>query len=342
MPKLPIRPIHVVMALMLMCTVAGAVGVIHYTQQLATTLDKTQTKSRSLEQSSQGLQQRLQGERDEAARLQALNQTLTTDRDNVIAQIKLAREESSRIEAERDLLQRVLKRTSDETRELRQQIDPLAEQNKTLSAAYKQVVDERDQLREALGRAQKLATDTPAKDQLTKALEARKQDQATIKRLSQEATELKSRQKLSLEQLAKSKTRYEDLNERYTKIMAENTSMRHQVKKVPANVARLAQQHERMVKETADMHYNLGVLFTKNQQYYQAAAEFRKVLELRPDDGDSHYNLGVIYAEHLPDREKAVDHFRRYLEINPRAHDADWVKKYIASWQAWEAKERLE
>ena len=118
--------------------------------------------------------------------------------------------------------------------------------------------------------------------------------------------------------------------------------MKRQSKNVPSDVARLAQQHERLVRETADMHYNMGVLFSKNKQYYQAVAEFRKVIELRPDDADAHYNLGVIYAEDLPDREKAVAHFRRYLEISPRAHDASWVKQYIASWQAWEAKERLE
>jgi tetratricopeptide (TPR) repeat protein len=70
--------------------------------------------------------------------------------------------------------------------------------------------------------------------------------------------------------------------------------------------------------------------------------EFQKVVELRPEDGDAYYNLGVIYAEHLPDRERAMANFRRYLQLKPGADDATWVKQYIASWQAWEGKERLE
>jgi hypothetical protein len=30
------------------------------------------------------------------------------------------------------------------------------------------------------------------------------------------------------------------------------------------------------------------------------------------------------------------------LQLKPRADDASWVKQYIASWQAWDGKERLE
>jgi tetratricopeptide (TPR) repeat protein len=111
---------------------------------------------------------------------------------------------------------------------------------------------------------------------------------------------------------------------------------------MPQNVTKIAKEHERLLKENADMHYNLGVLFSQNKQFERASVEFRKVIELRPDDADAHYNLGLIHAEHLPDREKALSHFRRYLALNPRGKDSNWVQQYIASWQAWGAKERLE
>ncbi len=89
------------------------------------------------------------------------------------------------------------------------------------------------------------------------------------------------------------------------------------------------------------MHYNLGVILSRQKDYRRAAVEFRKVIELRPDDADAHYNLGVIYAEHVPNRSKALAYFRKYLALNPRSQDASWVKQYIATWQAWEGKERL-
>jgi Flp pilus assembly protein TadD len=104
----------------------------------------------------------------------------------------------------------------------------------------------------------------------------------------------------------------------------------------------MAREHERLLREVADTHYNMGALFSAKNDYSRAAKEFQKVVELKPDDGDAYYNLGVIYAEHLPDRDKATVFFRKYLQLNPHAKDASWVKQYIASWRAWEAKERLE
>ena len=111
---------------------------------------------------------------------------------------------------------------------------------------------------------------------------------------------------------------------------------------IPSDVSQLAREHQRLLKESADMHYNLGVLFSQQKEFQRAEIEFRKTIELRPDDADAHYNLGVIYAEHVPNKEKAMANFRRYLQLTPRASDASWVKQYIASQQAWEAKEFLE
>ena len=39
---------------------------------------------------------------------------------------------------------------------------------------------------------------------------------------------------------------------------------------------------------------------------------------------------------------KALASFRRYLDIEPSAKDASWVRQYIASWRAWEANSSLE
>lgn len=97
-----------------------------------------------------------------------------------------------------------------------------------------------------------------------------------------------------------------------------------------------------LTKEAADLYYTLGVLFSKDKQYPQAAAAFHKVIELRPDDGEAHHNLGVIYAEYLPDLEKALEHFHRYLETNPRGPEANRVTHYISSWQDLETVEGVE
>ena len=57
--------------------------------------------------------------------------------------------------------------------------------------------------------------------------------------------------------------------------------------------------------------------------------EFRLALEENGLDADSHYNLAVIYDVVKQDRLKAIEHYKRYLELNPEAPDATTVKNYI-------------
>ena len=104
----------------------------------------------------------------------------------------------------------------------------------------------------------------------------------------------------------------------------------------------LASDHERLVKDLADTHYNMGAMFAKDQVYPRAVKEFEQVVQIKLEDADAHYNLGLIYSEHLPDRSKALEAFRRYLEIDPGAKAANWVRQYIASWRASEANSSLE
>jgi tetratricopeptide (TPR) repeat protein len=47
----------------------------------------------------------------------------------------------------------------------------------------------------------------------------------------------------------------------------------------------------------------------------------------------SHYILGVIYAE-LGDVKKAVEHCRRYLELEPDSDAAGAVRKQLSNWEA--------
>jgi len=138
------------------------------------------------------------------------------------------------------------------------------------------------------------------------------------------------------------KGRLTPLEEKYAKLLLDHRTLKQQSSKIPGNVTEIAREHQRLLKDLADTHYNMGVNFAKRKDYPRAAIEFRKTIELRPDDADAHYNLGVIYAEHVPDRERALTFFRKYLTIKPRGESANWAKHYIATWQAWEGKERLE
>jgi tetratricopeptide (TPR) repeat protein len=91
-------------------------------------------------------------------------------------------------------------------------------------------------------------------------------------------------------------------------------------------------------KEKAPQHYyNLAVIYEDAGRYKEAVREYKKTLDLVPDNADIHYNLGIIYDDYLQDNEKANFYYGRYLELYPDAPDADIVREWMD-----EAREDLE
>lgn len=347
---------RIALSVLLALVIAGAAGVTmltSQTQHLLSTFSRARDQNVALTKARHEVQGRLDTLDEEYTKLMAANRELTMDRDNLLIQLKRIREGQERAAGEQQVLQQAVKNTLQENRRLKGALAPVQLEQAQLKSAHGAVVAERDKLQAELDRVQKRQKGPDETARLKEALAqerqarakeqgARENTKAALQQAQQMLKTAGSSREDAEERAAKSLARFAALQERYTNILSENATLNFQLKKFPKDVTGLAQQHQRLIKETADMHYNLGVLFTENKQYGQAAGEFRKVIEVRPDDADAHYNLGVIYAEHLPDQAKAVEHFRRYLQLNPRAGDANWVKKYIVSWQAWEAKERLE
>ena len=131
------------------------------------------------------------------------------------------------------------------------------------------------------------------------------------------------------------------LKKEHAELKDENRYLAREASEFPKKFTDLARHNRKLVKETAHMHYNMGVSFIKAKDYKRAIKEFKKVLELNPDDAYSNYNLGYIYAEHLVDRPEAIKYFQDYLTYAKGAKDADWVKKYILTWQTWYGKEKM-
>ena len=78
-----------------------------------------------------------------------------------------------------------------------------------------------------------------------------------------------------------------------------------------------------------DFHIRKGGALASNGQFRKAIAEYEQALELDPHHADIHYNLGVIYDDELQENEKAVQHYRKYLELRPRAADSDLVRSWM-------------
>ena len=57
---------------------------------------------------------------------------------------------------------------------------------------------------------------------------------------------------------------------------------------------------------------------------------YEEALKIEPNDPVAHKNLGTVYAKYLNNPQKAVEHYKKYLELAPDS-DADMIRNYIFS-----------
>ncbi len=107
------------------------------------------------------------------------------------------------------------------------------------------------------------------------------------------------------------------------------------INQTPERVKDIAAQNQQLLKETAEMHYNMGVFFTDNKQYPQAEKEYLRALDFDPNNLKVHYNLGYLYAEDLDKQDKAVMHLEKFLQLDPDAKESEAIRAYIAERQVW-------
>lgn len=108
---------------------------------------------------------------------------------------------------------------------------------------------------------------------------------------------------------------------------------------VPGELISIKRERDRLLKENADLHYNLGVSLVQMGEYQRAVKEFLRTLELVPNDPESHFNLGRLYAQHLKDNDQAVRYFEKYVQLQPGAKDMDTVRKFIETVKAYNGEE---
>ncbi len=140
--------------------------------------------------------------------------------------------------------------------------------------------------------------------------------------------------------LDKLQDEFAQLQEVYKALFLENKGLRKDLAEVPKKFAKMAYENQKLIKQTATLHYNTGVFYFLHKEYKLAIQEFIKALEVYPDDANTHYNLGFIYAENLVDKPKAIKHFKEYLRITKGLDEyADKAKQYILVWETYRGKE---
>ena len=159
-----------------------------------------------------------------------------------------------------------------------------------------------------------------------------------LKRALEYARKIQDRDLKYVQQLNMLKGTATQLKDQNVSLVQTNRGLNQTVDETPGRVKDLAKQNDKLIKETCAMHYNMGVLFTENEKFEQAANEFERALEIDPNDEKSHYNLGYLYAEQFDKPEDASKHFKRFLELAPSSKQAEAVKSYLLIRHTYQGK----
>jgi tetratricopeptide (TPR) repeat protein len=281
----------------------------------------------------------LEMERDTLLRRQ---REMNVDRENLLAQVRMAQEARTEAEGLRNLLESRLRRTAEESQALSARLGPLEPEVAALRSEVQRLAEERQTLEGQIEKFRKRSRERQLRDDL-KAQQAKlKATEASLAKASRalEQAEQQAAQMAKARQVLQG--RLDQLQQEYAAEVSHNATLRRETERLPKDITGIAREHARLVKELADTHFNMGVMFATRKDFVRAEKEFLQVVQLRPDDAEAHYNLGIIYAEHLPNRARAIKYFQRYLTVDPAGRDANYAKQYIATWRAWEGQERLE
>lgn len=77
--------------------------------------------------------------------------------------------------------------------------------------------------------------------------------------------------------------------------------------------------------ENPDSYYMLGVIYERRGQFGDAETALRRALQVNNAHQDAYFALGELYADRLNEPQKAVEAFRRYIELggtDDRAREA--------------------
>lgn len=207
-------------------------------------------------------------------------------------------------------------------------------------AQVKVAYDERNKaIEDSKGTMEKIGQVKVENAQLLKDIEELKK---ANEQLDDKATTLELESKDLADQVASMQALNKTLTEENQTLLSRPTTVVEDPHvQIPKDVMKIAQDRDKLIRENADLHYNLGVMLSKSGDYKNAAAEFTRAIQLRPDDAYSHFNLGKLYADYLPEKEKAIDYFKTYLRLQPQAQDSGWVRSFIATFKASRAEEKL-
>jgi tetratricopeptide (TPR) repeat protein len=88
-------------------------------------------------------------------------------------------------------------------------------------------------------------------------------------------------------------------------------------------------EKEKLKAEAAELYFVLGNEAFKKRDFESALLNYQRVLQLNPADADAHHNLGIIFDYYVPDPDRAIYHYRNYLDMKPIEENANEIRERI-------------
>ena len=77
------------------------------------------------------------------------------------------------------------------------------------------------------------------------------------------------------------------------------------------------------------MHYNMAIAYDQLKMYRAEEKEYKQCLRINAKDANVHYNLAILYDDKLNRNDKAIKHYKRYLELHPIGEGVVQVKEWL-------------
>ncbi|MFH1593290.1 MAG: tetratricopeptide repeat protein [Candidatus Omnitrophota bacterium] len=346
----------ILVGLLIFAEGAGFIYFANKSHDLSGKLKDVMPKLEKLSEDNRQMAGRFEGLSKTHDNMQKDYEAMKMDRNNLFAQAKSLLADSGKAKG----LEDEIRRMEEERTPLEEEIDRLLEENMLLEESIKglqetqqRVAREGDDSKSVEEKVEKYNIVEQLRKEISLLEERRSQTEVLVQDYKSDLDILKEQKsKLELEkaglagELERSRSEYIKAQKRYEedfqKAVEKNNALEQKLKDTPQKFTELARQNKRLVAETAGMHYNLGVFYTKNGEYKRAITEFQKAEEIRPEDPYTHFNLGYIYAEYLVNRTKAMEHFRHFLRLaKADDEDAEWVRKYLLTWESYGGKRTM-
>ncbi len=160
-------------------------------------------------------------------------------------------------------------------------------------------------------------------------------------------SDLKERLQLEGEKSFLDRLSYEDLVllerrvESLSSISAENDKLTRRCSACYIDLARLYHDDGRYKRsaealgialsidpENAIIHCNLGEIYKHLGLYEKAIRKLEEASRLDPEFPDTYINLGIIYDDFLPDEKKALENYRKYIDLGGADEQAlVWIRR---------------